>query len=74
MEGREKPQMDKYRETIGHWYYHARSMLTSPPVWAQKNFTHLTPVAPARSINSEIKFVDTKIFKKKKKGVKNCHI
>lgn len=68
MEGREKPQMDKYRETMSDWYYHANSVLTSSLVLNSKRFTHLTFVAKAQFINSERKCVGTKILSKK--GIK----
>jgi len=65
MEGREKPQMDKYRETMGDWYYHASSMLTSSSVLDSKNFTHLTFVAHKHNLLILKENVETKIFSKK---------
>jgi len=51
---------------MGDWYYHASPVLMSPSILDSKNFTHLTRVAQAQSINSERKCVETKIFSEKK--------
>jgi hypothetical protein len=45
MEGREKPNMDKYKEITNDWIYDTSCMLTSLLVSGLKNFKHLIFVA-----------------------------
>jgi hypothetical protein len=41
MEGREKPDMDKYKEFVNDWNYDVSCMLTSFLVLDFENFKHL---------------------------------
>jgi hypothetical protein len=45
MEGREKPQVDKFKEIMKDWNYDASCELTSLPVWDLENFKRLIFVA-----------------------------